>query len=222
MHAVRIARAAALAATAALIALAATKPVFAATGEEAVRPIQDRWARIKYDEPEARQADQYGALAVEARKVVESNPGQAEPLVWEGIALSSQAGAKGGLGALSLAKEAKARFEQAMKIDEKALGGSALTSLGTLYAKVPGWPIGFGDKDKAEELFRKSLAMNPTGIDANFFYGEYLADQGRTREARGLLKAALAAPARPGREKADAGRRKEIQALLDKLDKSGK
>ena len=36
--------------------------------------------------------------------------------------------------------------------------GSAYTSLGTLYFKVPGWPVGFGDEEKAEELLRKALA----------------------------------------------------------------
>ena len=34
-------------------------------------------------------------------------PGRAEPLIWHGIILSSLAGAKGGLGALGLAKEAR-------------------------------------------------------------------------------------------------------------------
>jgi hypothetical protein len=67
-----------------------------------------------------------------------ANPNMAETLVWEGIALSSEAGAKGGLGALSLAKEAKQLLEESLKLDDKALNGSAYTSLATLYAKVPG------------------------------------------------------------------------------------
>ena len=35
------------------------------------------------------------------------------------------------------------------------------SSLGVLYYKVPGWPIGFGDKDKARDLLQKALAVNP-------------------------------------------------------------
>lgn len=193
----------------------------AATPEELIRPIQDRWAEIKYKTAEKQQEAQYNALAVQARKLVEANPNMAEPLVWEGIVLSSEAGAKGGLGALSLCKEARARLEDAMKLNDKALNGSAYTSLATLYAKVPGWPIGFGDKDKAEEYFKKALALNPTGIDPNFFYAEYLNDRGRSKEARAYLETALKAPARPGRELADSGRRQEIQALLDKVNKEG-
>lgn len=194
----------------------------ASTPEDLVRPIQDRWAEIKYRQPEKVQADQYRNLAQQARKLVESNPATPEALIWEGIVLSSEAGAKGGLGALSLVKEARDRLEEALKLNDKALAGSAYTSLATLYAKVPGWPIGFGDKDKAEEFFKKSLAINPAGIDPNFFYGEYLAERDRIREARSHLEAALKAPPRAGRELADSGRRQEIQMLLDKLNKESK
>jgi len=192
------------------------------TPDDLIRPIQDQWAEIKYRLPEKQQAEHYNKLATQARKVVESNPGVAEPLIWEGIVLSSEAGAKGGLGALGLAKEAKQRFEEALKLNDKALAGSAYTSLATLYAKVPGWPLGFGDNKRAEELFKKSLAINPTGIDPNFFYGEYLADNNRGAEARTYLEAALKAAPRAGRELADSGRRQEIQALLAKLNKEGK
>jgi tetratricopeptide (TPR) repeat protein len=202
--------------------LAAAGLAGAATPEELVRPIQDQWAEIKYRQPEKVQAEQYAKLAEQARKLVEANPGMPEPLIWEGIVISSEAGAKGGLGALGLAKESRALLDEALKINDKALAGSAYTSLATLYAKVPGWPIGFGDKKKAEEYFKKALAINPSGIDPNFFYGEYLIDRDRYAEGRQHLEAALKAPPRPGRELADSGRRQEIQALLAKLNKEGK
>jgi tetratricopeptide (TPR) repeat protein len=202
--------------------LAVTSIASASTPEELIRPIQEQWAEIKYKQPEKQQAESYNKLAVQARKIVESNPSVAEALIWEGIVLSSEAGAKGGLGALGLAKDAKQRLDDALKINDKALSGSAYTSLATLYAKVPGWPIGFGDKERAEEFFKKSLAINPNGIDPNFFYGEYLADRDRVAEARVFLETALKAPPRPGRELADNGRRQEIQALLTKLNKEAK
>jgi len=188
----------------------------AAPGDELIRPIQDRWAEIKYKAPEKQQADLYHELAAQAKLISQNNPNLASALIWEAIVVSSEAGAKGGLGALSLAKEARALLEESLKLDEKSLNGSAYTSLATLYAKVPRWPIGFGSKDKAEELFRKSLAVNPDGIDPNFFYGEYLIDQDRVAEGRRYLEKALNAPPRPGRELADQGRRQEIRALLAK------
>lgn len=188
----------------------------AAPGDDLVRPIQDRWAEIKYKAPEKQQADLYRELAGQASQVAKANPNLAAALIWEAIVVSSEAGVRGGLGGLSLAKEAKALLEESLKLDEKSLNGSAYTSLATLYAKVPRWPLGFGDKEKAEALFRKSLAVNPDGIDPNFFYGEYLIDQDRVAEGRRYLEKALAAPARPGRELADQGRRQEIRALLAK------
>ena len=202
-----------------VLALLLSSPLLAATLDEVIRPVQDQWAEIKYRVPEKQQADRYEQLAQKSRQLVDANPGVAEVLVWDGIMLSSEAGARGGLGALSLAKDAKQRFEEALRINDKALQGSAYTSLATLYAKVPGWPIGFGDKGKAETYFRKSLAINPDGIDPNFFYAEYLAERDRNAEARQLLEKALKAAPRPGRELADKGRREEIRALLERLNK---
>lgn len=202
--------------------LAATGLAHAATSEELIRPIQDQWAEIKYRQPASQQAESYSRLAAQAHKIVEGNPHSAEALIWEGIVVSSQAGVKGGLGALGLAKQARKLLEESLRLNDKALNGSAYTSLATLYAKVPGWPIGFGDEERAEEYFRKSLAINPTGIDQNFFYSEYLADQDRIAEARAHLETALKAPPRPGRELADSGRRQEIQALLVKLNKESR
>lgn len=199
--------------------LAVASMAIACSAEELIRPIQEQWAEIKYKQPEKQQAESYNKFAVQARRIVESNPSVAEALIWEGIVLSSEAGAKGGLGALGLAKDAKQRLDEALKINNKALSGSAYTSLATLYAKVPGWPVGLGDKERAEEYFKKSLSINPNGIDPNYFYGEYLVDRERFAEARIFIEKALNAPLRQGREVTDSGRRQEISALLAKLNK---
>ncbi|MBX3711770.1 MAG: tetratricopeptide repeat protein [Lysobacter sp.] len=118
---------------------------------------------------------------------------------------------------MGLARQARADFEQALKLDPDALDGSAYTSLGVLYYQVPGWPLGFGDDRKARELLRKGLKVNPDGIDPNYFYGDFLRDQGDWSGAAAALEKALAAPPRPGRELADQGRRKEVAALLAKV-----
>ena len=131
--------------------------------------------------------------------------------------LSTYAGAKGGLGALGLVKQARASLEAALDIDPEALDGSAYTSLGSLYYQVPGWPLGFGDDGKARKYLQKSLAINPDGIDANYFFGDFLLDQGEPQRARIYLEKVLAAPDRPGRAVADQGRRAEAQARLNNL-----
>jgi tetratricopeptide (TPR) repeat protein len=186
-----------------------------AAAADAVGDLQHEWEVIQYQVPEQQQEKRFEALAAKARKVSAANPGRAEPLVWEGIILSSWGGAKGGLGALGLVKQAKARYEEAIKIQPDVLSGSAYNSLGVLYYKVPGWPVGFGDDKKAQELLRMALVINPDGIDPNFFYGEYLLEQGKAKEATGYLERALRAPPRPGRDIADAGRREEARRLLE-------
>jgi len=189
---------------------------FAAGVEDAVVDLQHDWEVIRYQTPAPERGKRFEVLAAKARKVSETYPGRAEPLVWEGIIVSSWAGEKGGLGALGLVKQAKALYEGAIAIDGDVLDGSAYNSLGVLYYKVPGWPVGFGDKAKAKELLQKALSLNPKGIDPNFFYGEYLVETGQPDQAVAYLERALQAPPRPGRQVADSGRREEARLLLEK------
>ncbi len=189
----------------------------AAPVDDAVKDIQHEWEVIRYQAPAAEREKRFEALAAKARKASEAYPGRAEPLVWEGIVVSSVAGEKGGLGALGLVKQAKALYESAIAIDGSVLDGSAYNSLGVLYYKVPGWPIGFGDKAKAKELLQKALSINPRGVDPNFFYAEYLVETNQADQASAYLEKALNAPPRAGRQVADAGRKDEARALLDKI-----
>ena len=198
---------------AATLVLAAFGAV-AAPVDDAVTELQHEWDVVRYQAPPPEREQRFEALAAKARRVSEAHPGRAEPLVWEGIIVSSWAGEKGGLGALPLAKQARALYEQAIRIDGAVLDGSAYNSLGVLYYKVPGWPVGFGDKAKARELLQKALAINAQGIDPNYFFAEYLVETRHPGEAVPYLERALQAPPRPGRELADEGRREEARALL--------
>lgn len=183
-------------------------------GSQHLGAIQQRWAQIQYQLPEAQRAAAFEKLASDAEAFTREQPQAAEAWIWNGIVTSSWAGATGGLGALGKVKAARASLEKALALDPDALQGSAYTSLGALYDRVPGWPIGFGDSDKADELLRKALRLNPEGIDSNYFWGDHLYRQGHYVEARAALQKALQAPPRPGRELADQGRRSEIDALL--------
>lgn len=188
----------------------------AAPVDEAVVNLQHDWEVIRYQAPSGERAKRFENLVLKAHQVSEANPNRAEPLIWEGIIVSSLAAEKGGLGALGLAKQAKTLYETAISINGDALEGSAYNSLGVLYSKVPGWPVGFGDKNKAKEFLQKALAINPKGIDPNFFYGEFLLDTKQPEQAAIYLERAMQSPARPGRSIADLGRREEVKALLEK------
>jgi tetratricopeptide (TPR) repeat protein len=201
--------------TACLVSL----PAFALSdeGQQRLQQLQTRWADINYQTPKAQREAAFEKLAAEADAAVKAEPKAPELLIWRGIILSTWAGAKGGMGALGLAKQAKGSLEEAMAIDPRALQGSAYTSLGSLYYQVPGWPIGFGDDKRAESMLLKALEINPDGIDPNYFYGDYLFREKRYAKARTALQHALAAPDRPGRAVADKGRRDEARALLAKV-----
>ncbi len=186
---------------------------------EQIAPLQSEWARIKYQvaDKEAKLTAIH-ALEGQAAQVTASNPARAEPKIWEAIILSTDAGIVKGMSALPKVNKAKELLETAEKINPNVLDGSAHTSLGSLYYQVPGWPVGFGDDKKAEEHLKMALQINPDGIDPNFFYGDFLLQDGRLEEAKTYLSRALQAAPRPGRELADAGRRQEIQAALTKID----
>lgn len=184
-----------------------------------IAPLQQRWAEINYQLEQDAREQAYSQLLQQADTVVGANPTAAEAYIWRGIIQSSYAGAKGGIGALSVAEASKADLEKALQLNAQALQGSAYTSLGVLYAKVPGWPIGFGSDKKAAQLLQKALEINPQGIDPNYFYAEFLADNRDYAAAMRYLEQAAKAPARPGRESADVGRQQEIATLLAKVSK---
>lgn len=196
--------------------------LFASTGfadqRDDLQQLQTRWAEIKYQLPAAEQEKAFENLVKEAEKFSAAHK-TATFFIWEGIIRSTYAGAKGGLGALDQVKQAKKLFERAITLDPAAVDGSAYTSLGSLYYQVPGWPIGFGNDDKAKEMLLKGLSYNPDGMDSNYFYGDYLLEQKEYEQAVTVFEKALKAKPRPGRESADAGRISEIQNALEKAKK---
>ena len=183
-----------------------------------VREIQSEWARLYYvDEFLNKNFRELQALSQQADKLAQQHPQNAEVLVWDAIVLSTLAEKKGGLGALGLVKQAKRQLEQAETIDPEVLGGSVYASLGSLYSKVPGWPIGFGNDKKAEQYFKKALAINPQGLDINYFFAEYLVDQGEEMLALEHLELALQAEPMVDRPVADQGRRQQALKLRAQL-----
>lgn len=184
-----------------------------------VAMLQNEWARIKYQMPDQdAQLSAIHTLEAQAEKLTATYSDRAEPKIWEAIILSTDAGIVKGMSALPKVKQAKELLEAAERINSNALEGSVHTSLGSLYYQVPGWPVGFGDDDLAETHLKHALTINAAGIDPNYFYGDFLLQDDRYEEAKTYLDRALQAPARLGREVADAGRRQEIKAALAKVE----
>lgn len=182
-----------------------------------LQQLQRDWAITKYETVKDQRVDDFEKLAVKASMLAKQFPDRAEPLVWQAIITSTEAGEAGGLSALKLVKQARELLITAEKINPDVLQGSIYTSLGSLYYQVPGWPVGFGNDDKAEEYLKRALSINPEGIDPNYFYADYLFSKKRYSEALIYIDRALKAPVRQNRSIADKGRQGEARELKQKI-----
>ncbi len=185
---------------------------------QALITLQHQWADANYAKDKELKKSAFISLQEESIKLTTFFPKQAEAWIWHGIVQSSYAGFKGGFGAISLVDDAKEALEKSLIIDENALQGSAHTSLGILYLKVPGWPISFGDDDESEKHLKTALKMNPTGIDVNYFLAQLYMEQDEYKKAKQHLITASSAPARPNRKNADEFRQVEINSLLAQVN----
>lgn len=205
--------------TTGLFCLLFTQSVFAQTMLDEIHSIQTEWAHIKYQLNEDKRSDAFEALIARSDALINRHPDKAEPLIWSAIIYSSYAGAVGGLKSVTMAlpavKQARKLLLESEHIDDRALNGSAATSLGALYYQVPGWPLGFGNKETARSYLEKAVKLNPDGLDANFFYGEFLIERKEYQKAIEVLEHALTAPKLENRPVADQGRRNEIKQRIE-------
>ena len=193
------------------------------TPDPELHHIQTEWAHVVYQvKGHEAQVDAIEALKKEAAQYVADNPDDPQALLWEGIVTSEHAAIASVFHQLGLAKDARDIFKQVLKIDPTGVNGAAQMSLGVLYYRVPGFPIGFGDDDTARKDLQFALAKDPDGLDANYFYGDFLVEQGDEAQARKVLKHALEAPVSKDRPVWDAGRRTEVRELIAKIDKDMK
>lgn len=168
----------------------------------------------------AADADKKGkleALAKQASELAEERPDDAEVHTWEGMIYGGFARESGKLQALKNAKKARKALDKAVELDPEGNEGSALVTLGLLYSSVPGRPIAFGNKDKAEEYFKKALDVRSEGADVNGYYAQFLADQGRKDEAKKYAEKAANAEPREGRENSDKAQIADAKKLLESL-----
>jgi tetratricopeptide (TPR) repeat protein len=163
------------------------------------------------------QTKQMNALGEEADAVAAHYPAMAEALIWDGIITSERASMASAFSALGLAKRARDILDQAYNIDPAKLDAGAPTSLGVLYYRVPGFPVGFGDKAKARQLLEQAVKLAPNGLDAWYFYGDFLYTQNEYAKAVEAFQHALKIPQHPDRPLWDKNRRLVIEELLGKI-----
>jgi tetratricopeptide (TPR) repeat protein len=184
-----------------------------------VRRLQTKWEAIKFGVPEGdEQTKQMNSLGEEADAIGANQSNVPEALIWDGIITSERASMASTFSALGLATRARDILEQAYKMDPARLDAGATTSLGVLYYRVPGFPIGFGDKKKARQLLEQAVKLAPNGLDAWYFYGDFLYTQDELPKAVEAFQHALKIPPHPDRPLWDKNRRLVIQEMLTKIE----
>lgn len=180
------------------------------------------WEHIKFEVTDKDlQEKQMAVLADHAGAIVQQYPDRPEAAIWQAILISEQASMSSENGspfkALGFAKHAREILEPIAKQYPAVLDAGAPTSLGVLYYRVPGFPIGFGDKTKARELLEEAVKYAPSGLDANYFYGDFLYNQHEYPAAEQVFKHALSLPPHPDRPIWDKSRRLVMQEDLNKM-----
>jgi tetratricopeptide (TPR) repeat protein len=202
--------------------LVLTVSCFASDLPAQVQSIESEWAKIYYSHPKHAKITAYQALLNKVDAIAKQHSDSSEIIFWQAVLLSSVAEYQNSYAALKSVEKAKNLLHKAISIDPSTANGSAYVTLATLYAFVPEWPIAFGDTEKAEELFRQALKINPNGIDTNFFYGNYLISQNKIDTANEYYKKALDAPVRKNQLFADNNLKNEIKdAVNNKKIKTG-
>lgn len=191
----------------------------AAAADKDIKQLRTQWAIAKYQTPRNQQINKFERLISQAEALNNRYPNDPEVLMWHGTILSTYASIKGGLKVLPHVKKARSLLEKAISLQSNVGNGFAHGVIGALYARVPGWPIAFGNKKTAGTYLQTAVRLSPQGSDSNYYYGDYLVDIGKYDMAARHLQTALKAPIRSGYEIQDRGRKGEINASLRKLQR---
>lgn len=189
----------------------------AASNEEIVN-LRTHWAKAKFETPHAQQLAALDEVISEADALNHKYPNDPHVMLWYATALSSYAQLKGGVGVLPRVKKARGLLEEALTKEPRIEHGLGYGVIGAMYARVPGWPVAFGDKKKARKFLEAAIKIDPQGSDSNYYYGDFLVDNGEIEEGRKHLEIAKNAPIRKGYEIQDKGRKTEIAASLAKIN----
>lgn len=200
---------------AAVLAIAASAS--GAESDAEMAAIEDRWAAAKYEMTDkAQRMAEVAALHRDTAAIAVRHPGRAEPLIWQALIFILEAQVHSNTSSLGMVRSARRLLEESLALDPRAMAGAAHANLGSLYYEVPGWPLSFGDNEKAAKHLRTALDIDPDGRDANYFYGDFLLQRKRAADALPYLEKALAVPHDTAHVRADRGRHAEVVEAYEK------
>lgn len=133
------------------------------------------------------------SLLAEADLAAARNPESLEYKTASAVIRAGLAKVRGvrGLGDL---RQARNLLEDVIEADAGTMNGFATALLARLYSTVPGWPVSFGDKDHAYQLFQLLYPEYPDSLPVVYYKGLFESDQGNDQAALALLKKAQRLP----------------------------
>jgi len=197
-----------------VVLLLLSNQCFAESLKDSLKSIEAEWASVYYSMPKSKQGPAYLQLLDKATNLAQQYPNAAEPMFWQAVLKATYAEQQDAFSALGAIHEARDLLIKAIKINPETMDGSAYVTLGTLYYMVPKWPISFGDDNTAKQMLETALKINPDGIDANYFYGDFLLSHNKPNDAALYFKRASAAPARIEQPYADNRLKDEARLAL--------
>jgi tetratricopeptide (TPR) repeat protein len=201
--------------------LAADGVLHAPTPSAGIDRIAAAWAELKYqaaDDPQRRARTL--ALERETAGLLAASPSSPDLMYWRANVLCFAAELAHSTKSLAMVREAR---DLLLKAEQLQPQSSAIkSSLGSIYYEVPGWPISFGNNGKAQRYLAQAVALDPDGMDANFFMGDFLLQRGKAAQALPYLEKAASAGARLPASVLVDGRRREIDEALSKARKKAR
>jgi tetratricopeptide (TPR) repeat protein len=186
-----------------------------------ISELENNWAKIRYQTPAKQRTTAFEQMLISLREMPRQCRAIANYQIIEAMIKGSMIKQQGSrLSSLKKIKSLKRLLEKSISNNPAAMNGLGWTLLGLLYDKSPGWPLSIGDDKKADNAYLKGLEYNPAGIDANFYYGDFLRRNHLIQQAQHYLLKARQAKQQAGHEIAYQGRLKDVQRSLTKATRN--
>jgi len=129
-----------------------------------------------------------------ADKALAGNANEIVGLYWKAVAMGKLSEEMGILNSLKMTRPMEKLFLRVIALDERYDNAGGHKALGRMYFRLPGFPISFGNKEKALFHLKRALELYPHDLIAKAFYAEALYDMGKKQEAIKLAEAIVATP----------------------------
>nr|MCH9699039.1 hypothetical protein [Gammaproteobacteria bacterium] len=180
--------------------------------------LEHRWAEIRYQTPEKQRLQAFDNELNELSRHPSGCQQSAEYQLIQAMIKGSMAKLQSRLDGLNMIRQIEHHLQTAIKTNPAVMQGMSWTLLGLLYDKSPGWPFSIGDDKAAEQAYQKGLELNPDGVDANYYYGDFLRRKKQSEPARQYLLKASRGKQGHQSEIAFQGRMLDVSRALKKLD----